>query len=128
MKEFQEGDILIVPKVPDNYHFALYRVKFKEGKAYIFDTSWDNGGLKGSNNKMTNDYRHVVLWSTLGMFHIEVLKKVVLSQQALLPADPQSIQFIHKKLLMLLRKSLKIWSIILSFILVKRYFGYCESI
>ena len=96
MKEFQEGDILIVPKVPDNYHFALYRVKCKAGKAYIFDTSWDNGGLKGSNNKMTNDYRHVVLWSTLGMFHIEVLKKVVLSQQALLPADPQSIQFIHK--------------------------------
>ena len=66
MKEFQEGDILIVPKVPDNYHFALYRVKFKEGKAYIFDTSWDNGGLKGSNNKMTNDYRHVVFVEYIG--------------------------------------------------------------
>lgn len=66
MKEFQEGDILIVPKVPDNYHFALYRVKFKEEKAYIFDTSWDNGGLKGSNNKMTNDYRHVVFVEYIG--------------------------------------------------------------
>lgn len=122
MKEFQEGDILIVPKVPDNYHFALYRVKCKAGKAYIFDTSWDNGGLKGSNNKMTNDYRHVVFVEYIGDVSYRSAEESSIVSAGFTSRRSAINSIYSQKLLMLLRKSLKIWSIILSFILVKKIF------